>query len=323
LPRILILSVSLGSFVQNRWLVNTPDCSLRCNALFATAVAYHTSPSPPTERGQAMFRFGNNLRRVPLASLSGPRHASHASSSTSTLLRGRHSFGNFTGHSFSSSASSASSAALFRYSSLASLSIYLASFSSHSNCESQHLVHHAQPPLPAPALPSPLPLPPQTAESTYQYVKRSLYSLWRYLKRFFYASKRITECSLVIGSAVVIAPPALYFGREEFLWQYIVDSIQYLGPTFIKLAQWASSRPDLFPSVIVNHSPPPADSSPLLTVGRSSLFTWSDFKIVSWYLPHPLSLSLLLSRLSSPSLPHLPHPLGPDLPLEHSQPYFR
>ena len=39
---------------------------------------------------------------------------------------------------------------------------------------------------------------------------------------------------------------------EEFTWDYIIWSIQHLGPTFIKLAQWASTRPDLFPPRLVN-----------------------------------------------------------------------
>jgi hypothetical protein len=185
-----------------------------------------------------------SLHRVRVTSLSGS--PSFSTSSTARLLRGP---GNFNGHSSSfSTLSSASSSTFFRYSSLAALSLY---FTSSSNCE-QHFLSHTQPPPPplhiAP-LPSPLPLPQtvEQIETTFQTVKRVVYSLWKYLKRIFYASKRITECSLVIGAAVVIAPPALYFGKEEFLWQHIVDSIQYLGPTFIKLAQWASSRPDLFP----------------------------------------------------------------------------
>eukprot|EP00428_Durinskia_dybowskii_P061335 CAMPEP_0170369344 /NCGR_PEP_ID=MMETSP0117_2-20130122/7933_1 /TAXON_ID=400756 /ORGANISM="Durinskia baltica, Strain CSIRO CS-38" /LENGTH=594 /DNA_ID=CAMNT_0010624057 /DNA_START=70 /DNA_END=1854 /DNA_ORIENTATION=- len=49
--------------------------------------------------------------------------------------------------------------------------------------------------------------------------------------------------SYVVGSSV----PAV----EEFTWDYIIWSIQHLGPCFVKLAQWASTRPDLFPPRLV------------------------------------------------------------------------
>jgi aarF domain-containing kinase len=54
----------------------------------------------------------------------------------------------------------------------------------------------------------------------------------------------LLPASYVLGSSV----PAL----EEFTWDYIIWSIQRLGPTFVKMAQWASTRPDLFPPSLVN-----------------------------------------------------------------------
>jgi aarF domain-containing kinase len=38
---------------------------------------------------------------------------------------------------------------------------------------------------------------------------------------------------------------------EEFLWNYLIWTIENLGPTFIKFAQWASTRPDLYPPKLV------------------------------------------------------------------------
>ena len=38
---------------------------------------------------------------------------------------------------------------------------------------------------------------------------------------------------------------------EDFVWDYCLWSIQKLGPTFIKLAQWASTRPDLYPPKLI------------------------------------------------------------------------
>jgi hypothetical protein len=84
------------------------------------------------------------------------------------------------------------------------------------------------------------------SESTTEFLKRKIKEVYDWLRRFFLATKRTAVCTAVISTAVVISPIALFFGKEQFVWNYIVDSIQFLGPTFIKLAQWASSRPDLF-----------------------------------------------------------------------------
>lgn len=53
----------------------------------------------------------------------------------------------------------------------------------------------------------------------------------------------LLPASYVAGSGM----PAV----EDFTWDYIIWSIQRLGPCFIKLAQWASTRPDLFPPKLV------------------------------------------------------------------------
>jgi hypothetical protein len=83
--------------------------------------------------------------------------------------------------------------------------------------------------------------------SLVQRVKQRVVDLWNKLCRFFMASKRIVICGSVISSALLLTPFAVYSNQKEFLWRYYLNSIQYLGPTFIKLAQWASTRPDLFP----------------------------------------------------------------------------
>jgi aarF domain-containing kinase len=38
---------------------------------------------------------------------------------------------------------------------------------------------------------------------------------------------------------------------EDAVWDYCMWSIQLLGPTFVKLAQWASTRPDLYPPALI------------------------------------------------------------------------
>jgi len=38
---------------------------------------------------------------------------------------------------------------------------------------------------------------------------------------------------------------------EDVVWDSIIWAIQTLGPTFVKLAQWASTRPDLYPPALI------------------------------------------------------------------------
>lgn len=59
----------------------------------------------------------------------------------------------------------------------------------------------------------------------------------------------------------MLTPPALFLNYKEELWSYYLNCIQYLGPTFIKLAQWASTRPDLFPEDFTRHLEKMQDST--------------------------------------------------------------
>ena len=72
-------------------------------------------------------------------------------------------------------------------------------------------------------------------------------------KKYFGMLKRMLWCTAVLTPAAVGAPFAFVFGREEDLWAYLVYVIEMLGPSFIKLAQWASTRPDLFPKELTVH----------------------------------------------------------------------
>ena len=71
----------------------------------------------------------------------------------------------------------------------------------------------------------------------------------RYCKRFL--------TYLLLGLPVAIVSPAAYLLRgvipsaEEWGWDYMIWAIEKLGPTFIKLAQWASTRPDLYPPMLI------------------------------------------------------------------------
>lgn len=55
---------------------------------------------------------------------------------------------------------------------------------------------------------------------------------------------------------------------ENITWNYLLYSISQLGPCFIKLAQWASTRPDLFPIKLVNR----------LTILQDDVGTYEEIK---------------------------------------------
>eukprot|EP01038_Epipyxis_sp_PR26KG_P007577 gene7577-10325_t len=86
----------------------------------------------------------------------------------------------------------------------------------------------------------------QSTEKILTYINNML----RYLQR-------LLTYTLLGVPLVVMAPVAYQFGDtfpafEHFVWDYAIWAIVSLGPTFIKLAQWASTRPDLFPLRLID-----------------------------------------------------------------------
>lgn len=71
----------------------------------------------------------------------------------------------------------------------------------------------------------------------------------RYMERVF--------TYMLFGAPLVGLVPANYFlgekipELENLTWGYLTWALQQLGPTFVKLAQWASTRPDLFPPKLI------------------------------------------------------------------------
>lgn len=130
-------------------------------------------------------------------------------------------------------------------------------------CEYASPPNHLEPPLPPyiflpDVKPTPLnPLPPiNTSKSLYQAfvekvqeAKKNVQTGMRYVSRvmtyLLYASPLmgLVPINYFLGESI----PAI----ENATWTYLVWAIQHLGPTFIKLAQWASSRPDLFPPKLI------------------------------------------------------------------------
>ena len=112
----------------------------------------------------------------------------------------------------------------------------------------------------------------QSVSQTIKNVFKDSYDFFRYLWRFLH------YC--FYGAPLVVMVPVAMLGvsstAEEAIWNYLIWAIEQLGPTFIKcvlylnlckllsciiysiiilvfirLAQWASSRPDLYPPMLI------------------------------------------------------------------------
>lgn len=68
--------------------------------------------------------------------------------------------------------------------------------------------------------------------------------------------RRICEY-LLYGLPVALMAPVAYAvssvapSTEDLIWCYAIWAIEQLGPTFVKFAQWASTRPDLYPAQLI------------------------------------------------------------------------
>lgn len=84
------------------------------------------------------------------------------------------------------------------------------------------------------------------SQSVFQYMKKVMRHVQRILTYIFYGTPMIA-----------VLPAAYYLGNtfptlEHASWDYLLWTINRLGPCFIKLAQWMSTRPDLFPPNLVH-----------------------------------------------------------------------
>lgn len=84
-------------------------------------------------------------------------------------------------------------------------------------------------------------------QSTFTTFKHFLRYFNRYLTYTVYSSPLIflLPANYVFGSSI----PQI----EQITWSYLIWAISRLGPCFIKAAQWASSRPDLFSPGLIEH----------------------------------------------------------------------
>lgn len=86
-------------------------------------------------------------------------------------------------------------------------------------------------------------------KNTCQSIGSDVIKLARYTRRLFLYA--------LFGMPLLgLAPTAYLLGDafpalEDLTWDYILWAVEGLGPCFIKLSQWASTRPDLFPPRLV------------------------------------------------------------------------
>lgn len=74
-----------------------------------------------------------------------------------------------------------------------------------------------------------------------------------------WVAARATEIGVILSPLLVLTPASVLTVRlldtskvSDMSWWYTLHSLQLLGPAFVKLAQWAATRRDLFPPHICN-----------------------------------------------------------------------
>jgi aarF domain-containing kinase len=87
-------------------------------------------------------------------------------------------------------------------------------------------------------------------EQAADWVKRLVKRYWDYLLVIL----RGTEIVLILSPMVLLTPAAVFADRflhtsavSNLSWGYLIESVQFLGPAFVKLCQWAATRRDIFP----------------------------------------------------------------------------
>lgn len=77
-------------------------------------------------------------------------------------------------------------------------------------------------------------------------------TIWEKIHTILRYIQRLMTYFLYGAPLVGLVPIAYVFpSTEDVAWDYLVWALVQLGPTFIKFAQWASTRPDVFPPGLI------------------------------------------------------------------------
>ncbi|GKY95404.1 hypothetical protein MPSEU_000501900 [Mayamaea pseudoterrestris] len=91
---------------------------------------------------------------------------------------------------------------------------------------------------------------PRPLHRAVDWIKRLLQKYWDYVLVFM----RGTEIAFILSPLMLLTPAAVF--ADQFLhtsavsdmsWAYLLSAVQFFGPVFVKLSQWAATRRDIFP----------------------------------------------------------------------------
>ncbi|KAM0460760.1 hypothetical protein ACHAPV_001209 [Trichoderma viride] len=130
---------------------------------------------------------------------------------------------------------------------------------------------------------------------------------------------------MVIFVPVILSVPVIWFGRRQpdkdgersgTLWWYgfLVQSMEWAGPAFIKLGQWAASRTDIFPTAMCDtmsklHSNAPAHSMHVTRKTVEAAFNGRKFEdIFDEFYETPLGVGAIAQVYKAKLKPDLAAP---------------
>ncbi len=105
-------------------------------------------------------------------------------------------------------------------------------------------------------VPTPVEVKTIINETVIDKVKNKTYEVVKNISHMIRYIDRILTYALFGLPLVGLVPVAYGLGEayppiENFTWDYLTWSVTKLGPCFIKMAQWVSTRPDLFPPKLI------------------------------------------------------------------------
>lgn len=113
--------------------------------------------------------------------------------------------------------------------------------------QTQPVVYHQPYPVPIDFMPS-----MEEAESEEGFcIFKFLHGLIKRIYNFFRTWFRFFHLVLIFGPVVIASPMLVIPSLPKYWYRLLVWEIHNAGPVFIKLGQWASTRPDLFSPTLI------------------------------------------------------------------------